>query len=75
MISPSPDPLHDAWKQDDADHEMEKKCPVCCSCGNRITDGTYLETIYKGMILRFCVDCVTPQYTSEYIRDKEVMQF
>ena len=74
MICRSADPIRDAWKYDDEAYEREKKCPICCSCGDRITDETYLETVYKGKILRFHDDCIFSQYTSEYIEEREEFQ-
>ena len=71
MICRSADPVHDAWKQDDLDHEQLEKCPVCDGCGGRITSRTYTEVVYKWRIYRFCEECASVQLTSDYITEME----
>lgn len=74
MIYRSSDPVLDAERYAaDCDAEIEK-CPICDGCGDRITDETYSEVVYKGKILRFCDRCVSTQYTSDYIEEREVFQ-
>lgn len=74
MISRGPDPLTDFYRWDIEGREYEEKCPVCDSCGEPITDETYTEIVYKGKILRFCDDCVSTQYTSDYIEERGNIQ-
>lgn len=74
MIYRSTDPVLDAERYAADCEEQLEKCPVCDSCGDRITDETYTEVVYKGKILRFCESCVSIQYTSEYIEEKGFFQ-
>ena len=74
MISRGPDPLTDFYRWDAERLDYEEKCPVCDSCGEPITDETYIETEYKGKILRFHKNCIETQYTSHYIEEKEGFQ-
>ena len=74
MISRGPDPLHDFWRYDQECVEAEEKFPICDSCGDRITDEEYFEVVYKGKILRFCQECVSLQYTSDYIEERRIFQ-
>ena len=72
MIFRSPDPVSDAERFAADCEEQIEKCPVCDGCGGRITSRTYTEVAYKWRIYRFCDECATTQYTSEYIREQEV---
>ena len=74
MISRGPDPLNDFYRYDTECMEAEEKFPTCDACGNRITDEEYYEVVYKGRTLRFHEDCVSRQYTSNYIEEKEGFQ-
>lgn len=74
MIYRSPDPVADAERYAADCEEQLEKCPVCDGCGDRITDETFYEVVHKGKILRFCDDCVSIQYTSEYIEEKGFFQ-
>lgn len=58
-----------AYDMEQADYES--KCPVCDSCGDRITNGTYYEVQYKRKRLRICPDCISEQLVSDYITERE----
>lgn len=75
MIFHSPDPLDDAARYDAECIENEKKYPVCDCCGDRITDETFVETVYRGKILRLHESCTYSQYTDDYIREREEEQW
>lgn len=75
MIYRSADPVEDFLRYDADCKERAKKFPICECCGDRITDEKFYQVVYRAKILSFCENCVMPQYTSDYIRDKEVMQF
>ena len=74
MIFRSADPIDDFYRDDMEKADYEEKCPICDGCGGRITDRTYYETVYKGKILRFCNDCISTQYTSDYIEERGSFQ-
>lgn len=74
MIYHSADPIDDFLRWDADCREEEKKYPVCDCCGERITDEIYSETVYRGKILRLHESCIYSQYTSDFIRGREVMQ-
>lgn len=74
MIYRSSDPVTDAIRAAaEADAEYEK-CPICDCCGDRITDRTFYETVYRGKILRLHDSCIYTQYTSDYIEERGINQ-
>ena len=74
MFFRSADPVTDAIRAAaEADAENEKY-PICDCCGDRITDETFQETVYKGKILKLHNTCIYNQYTSDYIEEKGFFQ-
>ena len=70
------DPVADAARYDAEVYEYEQKCPICDSCGEHITDETYVEIEWKFKIYRYHHECadgfIHTQYTSDYIGEREV---
>ena len=74
MTFRSADALDDFYRYDAEGADYESKCPICDGCGEHIVDETYTEVVYKGKILRFCKDCISTQYTSDYIENRRSLQ-
>lgn len=63
-----PDTAFSKWMTDDA--EYESRCPVCCECGNHITDEFYFEI--DGNF--YCEDCLRSNHRKDvegYVREQE----